>query len=152
MKFSLRQDTGLSADQLFDAISDFARMERMLVRRGAAVRRVDPAHEPGAGMAWDMAFDLRAKRRELRLDVTQFDRPEKIVILGRSEPLDVSIEMTVIALTRSKSRLMFEVEVKPRNMRARLMLQTAKLGKAQLDRKFAERVSKFFGDLTSRRA
>ena len=91
MKFSLRQDTGLSADQLFDAISDFARMERMLVRRGAAVRRVDPAHEPGAGMAWDMAFDLRGKRRELRLDVTQFDRPEEIVILGQSEPLDVSI-------------------------------------------------------------
>ena len=104
-----------------------------------------------SGMAWDMAFDLRGKRRELRLDVTQFDRPEKIVILGRSEPLDVSIEMTVIALTRSKSRLMFEVEVKPRNMRARLMLQTARLGKAQLDRKFAERVGKFLGDLTSRR-
>ena len=32
------------------------------------------------------------------------------------------------------------------------MLQTAKLGKAQLDRKFADRVSKFFGDLTTRRA
>ena len=151
MKFSLRQDTGLSADQLFDAISDFSRMERMLVRRGAAVRRVDPAHEPGAGMAWDIAFDLRGKRRELRLDVAQFDRPEKIMIRGLSEPLDISLEMSVIALTRSKSRLMFEVEVKPRNMRARLMLQTAKLGKAQLDRKFADRVSKFFGDLTTRR-
>ena len=124
----------------------------MLVRRGAAVRRVDPAHEPGAGMAWDMAFDLRGKRRELRLDVTQFDRPEKIMILGRSEPLDVSIEMTVIALTRSKSRLMFEVEVKPRNMRARLMLQTAKLGKAQLDRKFAKRIAELVTDLAARRA
>ena len=124
----------------------------MLVRRGAAVRRVDPAHEPGAGMAWDIAFDLRGKRRELRLDVAQFDRPEKIMIRGLSEPLDIALEMTVIALTRSKSRLMFEVEVKPRNMRARLMLQTAKLGKAQLDRKFADRVGAFLSDLSARRS
>ena len=103
-------------------------------------------------MAWDLAFDQRGKRREMRMDMAQLDRPEKIVILGGSEALAIAVEMTVIALTRSKSRLMFEVEVKPRNMRARLMLQTAKLGKAQLDRKFADRVSKFFGDLTTRRA
>lgn len=152
MKFSLRQDTDLSAEELFAAISDFARIERMLVRRGADVRRLDPAQEPGAGMAWEIGFDLRGKRRDMRMDVTQFDRPEKIVILGEGESLGLTVEMTVIALTRSKSRMIFEVEAKPRNMRARLMLQTAKLGKAQLDRKFADRVSKFFGDLTTRRA
>ena len=151
MKFSLRQDTGLPAADLFDVISDFPRMERMLVRRGADIRRIDPAQEPGAGMAWDMAFDYRGKRRELRLDLVRFDRPEKITLTGRTDSLDLSLDMTVIALTRAKSRLMFELEAKPRNMRARLMLQTAKLGKAQLDRKFADKVGKFLSDLTERR-
>ncbi|MBB1496855.1 SRPBCC family protein [Paracoccus sp. MC1862] len=151
MKFSLRQDTGLPAVQLFDAISDFPRMERMLVRRGTSIRRVDPAQEPGAGMAWDLAFDHRGKRRELRLDVTRFDRPEKIAMAGGSDSLDIGIEMTVVALTRAKSRVIFELKVKPRNMRARLMLQTAKLGKAQLDRRFADKVGKFLFDLTERR-
>lgn len=152
MKFSLRQDTDLSAEELFAAISDFARIERMLVRRGADVRRLDPAQEPGAGMAWEIGFDLRGKRRDMRMDVTQFDRPEKIVILGEGESLGLTVEMTVIALTRSKSRMIFEVEAKPRNMRARLMLQTAKLGKAQLDRKFADRVGAFLSDLSARRS
>lgn len=151
MKFSVRQDTDLSADELFSAVSDFSRIERILARRGADIRRLDPAHEPGAGMAWDVAFDLRGKRRELRLDVAQFDRPEKIVILGEGESLALTIEMTVIALTRAKSRIILEAEVKPRNMRARLMLQTAKLGKSQLDRKFAERVGGFLSDLSARR-
>ena len=151
MKFSLRQDTDLSAEELFAAISDFARIERMLVRRGADVRRLDPAQEPGAGMAWEIGFDLRGKRRDMRMDVTQFDRPEKIVILGEGESLGITVDMTVIALTRSKSRMIFEVEAKPRNMRARLMLQTAKLGKAQLDRKFADRVGAFLSDLSARR-
>ncbi|WP_273502935.1 hypothetical protein [Paracoccus sphaerophysae] len=152
MKFSLRQDTDLSAEELFAAISDFARIERMLVRRGADVRRLDPAQEPGAGMAWEIGFDLRGKRRDMRMDVTQFDRPEKIVILGEGESLGLTVEMTVIALTRSKSRMIFEVDAKPRNMRARLMLQTAKLGKAQLDRKFADRVGAFLSDLSARRS
>lgn len=152
MKFSLRQDTDLSAEELFAAISDFAQIERMLVRRGADVRRLDPAQEPGAGMAWEIGFDLRGKRRDMRMDVTQFDRPEKIVILGEGESLGLTVEMTVIALTRSKSRMIFEVEAKPRNMRARLMLQTAKLGKAQLDRKFADRVGAFLSDLSARRS
>lgn len=151
MKFSLRQDTGLPASALFEAISDFPRMERMLVRRGAEMRRVDPAQEPGAGMAWDMAFDYRGRRRELRLDVIQFDRPEKVALTGQTDSLDLVVEMTVIALTPAKSRLMFELNVKPRNMRARLMLQTAKLGKSQLDRKFADKVGRFLSDLTERR-
>lgn len=142
----------MPAAQLFDAISDFPRMERMLVRRGVDIRRLDPAQEPGAGMAWDMAFDYRGKRRELRLDAIQFDRPERIALAGQSDSMDVAIDMTVIALTRAKSRLIFEMKVRPRNMRARLVLQTAKLGKAQLDRRFADKVGKFLSDLTGQRA
>lgn len=152
MKFSLRQDTELPAETLFDAISDFSRMERMLVRRGVDVRRLDPAQEPGVGIAWDLAFDLRGQRRALRLDVAQFDRPEKILILGRSDLLALTIGLTVIALTRAKSRMIFEVEAKPQNMRARLMLQTAKLGKAQLDRKFAKKAGEFLSALAARHA
>lgn len=151
MKFSTRQDMDLPADALFDSVSDFTRMERILVRRGASVRRLDPAHEPGAGMAWDVAFDLRGKRRDLRLDVVQFDRPEKIVMRGMSDPLELTLDMTVIALTRTKSRLIFELNAKPRNMRARLMVQTAKLGKSQLDKKFAQRVGEFLNDLVAGR-
>lgn len=152
MKFSTRQDTDLPAATLFAAIADFDRIERVLVRRGAEVRRLDPAQEPGAGIAWTVAFDWRGKRRALRLDVAQFDRPERIVILGESEPLELTIDMSVIGLTRTKSRLIFELIAKPRNMRARLMLQTAKLGKAQLDRKFAKRIAELVTDLAARRA
>ena len=151
MRFSVRQDTALPADALFTALSDFYRIERMLVRRGADVRRVYPAHETGAGMAWDVAFDLRGRRRDLRLTVTQFDPPEKMILHGRGEAVDLAVTVTVIALTRFKSRMIFEAEVKARNMRARLVLQTARLGKAQLDRKFAERVGAFLNDLSARR-
>ena len=143
MKFSTRIDTDLPADKLFEAIGDFDALERMLIGRGASVSRIDPSQDPGITMGWNVGFDWRGRRRDLRLAVTRFDRPEQVTMAGRSNALDLSVNATVVALSRVKSRLIFETEIKPRNMKARLMLQTAKLGKGQMDRKFQRRVEEF---------
>lgn len=148
MKFSTRQDTDLSSDELFHLISDFEQIERLIARRGARIARINPAREPGAGMAWEISFDWRGRKRDLRLDVIRFDRPEIVTLEGRSEQFDILIDMRVIALTRSKARLQFELDLRPRNMKARLLLQTAKLGKAQLDRRFALGIAQTLEDLT----
>ncbi|MDO5529243.1 MAG: SRPBCC family protein [Paracoccus sp. (in: a-proteobacteria)] len=141
MKFSTRQDRDIPAAQMFDAVADFDRIERMLLRRGIETRRRAAGGDERAG--WDVAFDWRGSRREVKLDLVQFDRPERIALDGRSQPLDMEVVMSVIPLAKAKSRLTFELDVRPRNMRARLMLQTAKLGKAALQRKFNKRIGEF---------
>ncbi|RJE81603.1 hypothetical protein [Paracoccus sp. JM45] len=150
MKFSTRIDTDLSAEGLFEAIGDFDALERMLIGRGATVSRIDPSKEPGMTMGWNVGFDWRGKPREMRLAVVKFDRPEQMTMAGRSNALDLTINATVVALSRIKSRLIFEAEIKPRNMKARLMLQTAKLGKSQLDRRFQRRVEEFVSQMRNR--
>lgn len=147
MKFSTRVDTDRPSAELFDIISDFSRSERALVARGAQVRRIDPSQDPGTGLGWTIDFNWRGQRRTVRLDVTRFDRPSHITLEGHSDQFDLSINMTVVALSRTKSRLLFETEIRPRNMRARLLLQTAKLGKAQLDRKYDQRIADFLTHL-----
>lgn len=149
MKFSTRQDTDLSSEALFRAVSDFPKLERVLLRRGANVRRKDAGAAPGLGSAWQINFDWRGKARELVLEVTGYKPPEQLVFSGQSEQFNVTINMTVVALTPSKSRLIFEVDVQPRGMKARLMLQTAKLGKSQLDRKFSQRIGEFVDRLAA---
>lgn len=143
MKFSTRIDTDLAAERLFETIGNFDALERMLISRGASVSRIDPSLEPGIGMGWNIGFDWRGKPRKLRLAVTRFDRPEQMTMAGRSDALELGITATVVALSRARSRLIFETEVKPRNMKARLMLQTAKLGKSQLDRRYQRRIEEF---------
>ncbi|RDW13686.1 hypothetical protein [Paracoccus thiocyanatus] len=149
MKFSTRQDIDLSAEALFRAASDFPAIERLLVRRGATVRRLDDMAEPGVGQRWLIGFDWRGRHREVTAQVARLDAPELVVIQGDSEQFDLTIRMTVVALTRSKSRMIFETEAQPRSMKARLLVQTAKLGKAQLDRKFARRVGEFVNQIAS---
>ncbi|TKW68146.1 MAG: hypothetical protein DI616_03310 [Paracoccus denitrificans] len=147
MKFSTRIDKSLPAEQLFDSVADFDRIERMLIRRGVAVSRADDMQDGTRG--WNLAFDWRGQRRALRLVLVQFDRPEKIALKGESSSFELRLDMSVVALARNRSRLIFELDVKPRNMRARLVLQTAKLGKAQIDRKLEAKVAGFVDDVTS---
>lgn len=146
MKFSTRTDKDIPAEQLFDSVSDFDRIERILIRRGVSVKRADDMADGKRG--WNLAFDWRGQRRELHLVLVQFDRPEKFALIGDSVPFDIRLDISVVALARNRSRLLFELEVKPRNMRARLILQTAKLGKTQIDRKIETRVSDFVDDAT----
>lgn len=149
MKFSTRIDTDLPAERLFGIVGDFDALQRMLIGRGAMVARIDPATEPGMGLGWNIGFDWRGKPRHLRLAVTRFDRPEHMQMAGHSEALDLTIKAGVVALSRIKSRLIFETEIRPRNMRSRLMLQTAKLGKAQLDRRYHRRIEEFVEQMRS---
>ncbi|WP_405403778.1 hypothetical protein [Paracoccus sp. Ld10] len=149
MKFSTRIDTDLPAERLFEVVGNFDALERMVIGRGATVARIDPSNEPGIGLGWNIGFDWRGKARQLRLAVTRFDRPEQITMAGHSDALDLSVIATVVALSRVKSRLLFETDVRPRNMKARLMLQTAKLGKAQLDRRYQRRIEDFVQQMRS---
>lgn len=147
MKFSTRFDIDSPAEDLFASIANFGRIERMLMRRGATVSRLDPAVQSGGMVGWQIVFDWRGKPRNLRLDVTRHDAPEHLSMTGTSEALDVAIDATVIALSRGRSRLIFEAELRPRTMKARLMMQTAKLAKPQLDRKFDRRIEDLLTDL-----
>ncbi len=149
MKFSTRQDTDLSSEALFAAVSNFPKLERVLLRRGAHVRRMDPQGKADVGSAWQISFDWRGKARTLELQIAELRPPEQLTLSGQSEQFNLVIQMTVVDLTRSKSRLLFEVDVQPRGMKARLMLQTAKLGKAQLDRRFAMRIAEFVDTLAA---
>lgn len=149
MKFSTRQDTDLPAEALFAAVSDFPRIERILLRRGASVRREDTDGPPGQGPSWRIGFDWRGKARAVQLQVIACQPPERLVFSGLSELFTLSIAATVVALSPSKSRLIFEADLQPRGMKARLMLQTARLGKTQLDRKFAEGIGAFVQNLAS---
>ena len=147
MKFSTRCDTELAAAALFDRISDFDRSEKILQRRGVAVRRLEAGQMQGAGRGWHLGFDWRGQRRDVQLHLTQLDRPERIGLSGGSENYDIAVNMSVVALGRHRSRLIFETDIRPLNMRARLMLQTAKLGKAQLQRKYCERIRNYLDQM-----
>lgn len=54
MKFSSHYDLKLSQDIVFDRLSEFEKFERIVIKRGARVRRLDEGDDIIDGIKWQI--------------------------------------------------------------------------------------------------
>lgn len=150
MKFSCREDVSVPAEAVFDSLSDFAAFERAALRRGARLRRLDSLRQPGAGLSWDVTFPFRGKQRQMIADLRRFEPPEVIEFAGVSPNFEMVLGFALVALSRQRTRLHAEFEIRPRSLGARLMVQSAKLGRASLNTRYSKRIAALARDIEAR--
>ncbi len=143
MKFSTKEDIEAPIEAVFEMLCDFEGFERSAMRRGAEVQRVDRLTIPGVGMMWNMVFEMRGKRRELQIEMISFDKPNEMVFANTSPGLTGQVSFEVMALSRSRTRINVALEVKPLTLSTRLLVQSMKLAKASLTRKYKLRVGEY---------
>ncbi len=150
MKFSTREDIEAPAELVFDSMSDFAMFERAALRRGAEVSRVDRLAETGPGLTWSLRFPLRGKMRRVVCELARLDRPEAMHLTAESTGFQIWLTVQLVTLSRSRTRVQVDLEVKPRTMTARLIMQTVRLNRASYARRFEGRVQKYASELELR--
>lgn len=150
MKFSAREDIAAPIDQLFVALSDFESFERQAMRRGADVQRIDPLTQPGVGMRWNVAFTMRGKQRKMALELTRFDVPNEMVFDIKSQGVTGTFVVELLALSRSRTRMSIAIDLSPQTLAARLFIQSLKLAKSSLDKRFKLRVADYAKGLEER--
>jgi hypothetical protein len=143
MKFSTNEDVEAPIDAVFDMFCGFESFERAAMRRGAEVQRVDQLKVPGVGMIWNAVFELRGKRREVQVEMVTFDRPNEIVLETTSPGMVGSLTFELIALSLARTRVKVEFEVKPLNLSARLLVQSLKLAKNSLTKKYKLHIAEY---------
>ena len=137
-------------DQAFALICDFDAYERSAMRRGAEVRRVDDLSKPGVGMKWAASFKMRGKKRNLELEMTRFDQPTEICVLSSTSDINGTGQIELLALSRGRTRILVEFELKPTNLSARLLVQSLKLAKNSLTKRYKLRVAEFAKNIEDR--
>ena len=152
MKFSTKEDVEAPIEAVFDMLCDFESFERSAMRRGAEVQRVDAMSKPGVGMTWNAVFPLRGKRRELTIEMVTFDRPNEMVIDSMSQGLAGQMSFELMPLSRNTTRVLVALEIKPLNLSARLWVQSLKLAKATLSKKYKELVAEYARSMEERHA
>mmetsp|Transcript_27558 Transcript_27558/g.51069 ORF Transcript_27558/g.51069 Transcript_27558/m.51069 type:complete len:156 (-) Transcript_27558:1173-1640(-) len=150
MKFSSREDIDAPIDQVFAALCDFEGFERQAMRRGAEVQRLDAMAEPGVGMCWKVAFTMRGRKRNLNLEMVRFDVPNEMVFSAKSPGMDGVFSVELMALSRSRTRMSIALELAPLNLSARLLVQSLKLAKSTLSKRFKLRVAEYAKTLEER--
>ncbi len=150
MKFSTREDINAPIERVFDALCDFEGFERQAMRRGADIQRVDTMTEPGVGMRWKADFKLRGRKRNVDVEMTRFDVPNEMVFAAKSQGIDAMFSLELIALSRTRTRMAIALEMAPLNLSARLLIQSLKLAKTTLNKRFKLRVADYSKELEER--
>lgn len=150
MKFSAKEDIDAPIGAVFEMLSDFDRYERSALRRGAEVQRTSDPSVTGLGMTWDAAFALRGKRRQMKLEMVSYEPPRQMQIAATSSNLSSDFVLDLVALSPQRTRVAVALTLTPKNLSARLLVQSLKLAKASLTKQFKLRVAEYAKDIEAR--
>ncbi|MEL6239589.1 MAG: SRPBCC family protein [Pseudomonadota bacterium] len=150
MKFSAREDIAAPIDQVFDALSDFESFERQAMRRGADLQRVDPLTQAGVGMRWQVAFKMRGRRRDVTIELKRYDTPNEMFFDLTSQNIDGTFTVELLALSRNRTRVSLALEIVPLTLSARLFVQSLKLAKSSLSKRFKLKFAEYARSLEDR--
>ena len=150
MRFSTNEDIEAPVGFCFEQLSDFDALERIAMRRGAEVARLDPSETPAVGATWDIRFVLRGRKRRLMTRLVEHDPPNLIRFEARSDTFEGGLRAELIALSRQRTRIGIVLDLKPRTIPARLLIQSARLTRNRLDRRYKKRVAAFLAEIEMR--
>ncbi|MTJ05414.1 MAG: SRPBCC family protein [Sediminimonas qiaohouensis] len=152
MKFSTKEDVDAPISKVFDTLADFEMIERAAMRRGVEVQRTDTLSKPGIGASWHAKFNMRGKQREVDIFVPSYDPPNEITMHSQLQGLQSEMKIELVALSRQQTRLSVVANLKPTTLSARLLVQSLKMARTKLNKRFRERVADYARELQERAA
>jgi hypothetical protein len=94
-------------------------------------------------MAWDIAFPFRGKRREMQVEMVEHVAPGRMMFNSRMTGMTGQFSIDLLALSRGRTRLELAVDLKPVSLSAKLLVQSMKLARSSLNKRFKVRVAEF---------
>jgi uncharacterized protein YndB with AHSA1/START domain len=151
MILTAQEDIEAPIDRVFAELSDFDGIERQAMRRGVQVQRRGSVDAPvAAGTAWEVGFTFRGKTRDAVITLTDCIPSEKLVFDTVSGGLEAQAVVDCVALSRGRTRISLHSELIPKTLSARLLVQSLKLAKGGVEKRFRRRMAGFAKDLETR--
>lgn len=143
MKFNSTQDINAPLEFVFQQASDFQRFETFGLRAGAKIKRTDNLSGTQKGMHWLIKADVRGKERAFDISLKEFDTPRHLEVLSTVKGFIATATIDLMELSKTQTRMKITLDVKPQSISARLLIQSAKLARSSLNRKYNARVEQF---------
>lgn len=150
MQFSSKEDIDAPADEVFSMLCEFENVERSAIRRGIEVERLHDSKAPVVGMAWRALFVMRGKSRDALIRLETYDPPNTLRFTTVSQGLDGFLELELVPLSPRRTRMAVVLNLKPRTLPGRLLIQSLKLAKANLTKRFKLKVADYAKGLEDR--
>jgi hypothetical protein len=150
MKFSSKEDIEAPIGEVFAMLSDFEAYERSAIRRGIEVQRLNETAPGTPEVAWDAKFILRGKQRNVKLNLADFEPPNAMRFEAISQGLEGTFTLDLLALSPGRTRMAVALDLAPKTLSARLLVQSLKLAKSNLSKRFKGRVADYAKQMEDR--
>lgn len=150
MEFSSKEDIEAPIQDVFGALSEFEAFERQVIRRGVELQRLGELSNPGAGLGWDAEFEMRGKRRKMRVSLTRYEPSSNMSFEGVGAGLQGNFDLELISLSPKRTRMTVSLGLEAGNLTSRLFLQSLKLARSNLDKRFKLKVADYAKQLEDR--
>jgi carbon monoxide dehydrogenase subunit G len=140
MHFSSSEEINAPRDHVFAEITDFAGFERQIERAGGDVTRTG---DPGPDAAWTGRFSFRGTQRDVKAQVTDWAVPGGYRIISDTGGLSAVIDVRCVSIDAERTRLDVLLDLKPTTLGSRVLINSFKLMRMQLNRRFNRRVRDF---------
>ncbi|WP_292284742.1 SRPBCC family protein [Marivita sp.] len=143
MQVTATEDVAAPIDHVFSELTDFETFERRALRRGIDVRRTFRAGFPEIGDGWEAKFRFRGKERTARIALEQLDPPQAMQFSGACGGLETVTQIELLPLSLNRTRVTLLFKMHPNTLSARLLVQTFKLARSNINKKLKARMSDY---------
>lgn len=150
MKLAAKYDIEAPVDFVYRELSDFDAWERMAIRRGAEVTRIDKPTKPGPGLEWLVNYKLRGKDRSACIKLTKVLPTSHMTLQIQSNLADGEIIIDLLDLAATRTRVDVRLEVTPKTFSARLYMQTLRLSRKKVEATYSQRIAQLAVEMEDR--
>jgi hypothetical protein len=152
IKLDSAEEIAVPIARVFEEVSDFERLERSAVRRGAEVTRSDDLAGPCVGMTWRLRITLAGRRRDLTLRLLEHAPPDAMLVSVDSADIEARMRVALTALAPARTRIGVTLDVAPRTLAGRLLLKSVRLAGRNLEARFRKGLANYALDVEDRAA
>lgn len=142
MKLTSKQDIEVPLERVFAQLVDYRHFEQMMIRRGAEVERTDRLSNLAPGMTWRLRFAYRGKQRKMLVELEDVTVPTLLAYGFDSPSVEGEGSFELVALSPTRTRLIAATDFKPKSLAARLLVQSMRLAKGRVQRRFDAAIGK----------
>ncbi|MBM9593264.1 SRPBCC family protein [Roseitranquillus sediminis] len=152
MRFEAEAEVARPVEAVWGEVSDFGRWEWLARDRGARLERADNLDRPGAGMTWRGAVDLAGKERTFEVLVDRHDPPHLLGGVVRVGGATGTATVRLEPLGPGRTRLEAVVDLTAEGLSGRLLIQSLRLIRGQIDTRVERRMQAFAREVEERTA
>lgn len=143
MQVTGTEDVAAPIEHVFAELTAFDALERQAMRRGIDVRRQFRGAEPTIGEGWESTFRFRGKERTAKIILPACDAPNMVQFEGASGGLETNTLIELVPLSPNRTRVNVVFKMTPKTLSARLLVQSLKLARSNINKRFKKRMTDF---------